>query len=188
MVTEARTAYEIVVTLNDIEPPVWRRLIVPDAIQLPAVHTTLQIAMGWTDTHLHQFLIGNQRLGIPDPEFDDGTIDEAPYQLDQLLTRENTSLLYEYDFGDGWEHTVTLEHTRPLESSETLPRCTAGERGCPPEDVGGPFGYMSFLEQYRDRTDPEHQAVVEWAGYYFDPESFAIDEVNKRLSQSIQRV
>ncbi|PWK53975.1 plasmid pRiA4b ORF-3 family protein [Pleionea mediterranea] len=186
MATDLRKRYQITVTLNDVKPLIWRRVLIPSSVQLDALHATLQLALGWTNSHLHQFLISGKRYGIPDPDFDDGVIEESGIRIEQLLKKEKQSLIYEYDFGDGWEHKIELEAILPFEASDQLPICIDGSRSCPPEDVGGPWGYMDFLTRFKDTSHPEHEETIEWVGEYFHPESFDIDEVNGLLAEYVQ--
>jgi len=182
MTKSLRNLYQIKVSLNDVKPPIWRRLLISNATNLAELHEIIQIAMGWTDTHLHQFTVENDRYGVPDPDYDDGTKPEGGVRIGSLLKEEKEWLVYEYDFGDGWTHKIILEKILPYEAGEVEPRCIGGCRRCPPEDVGGPWGYMDFLEIYEDKTHPEHEEMVEWAGDYFDPDGFDENEVNKILS------
>ena len=177
-----RYRYQIKVSLNGVTPPIWRRLLVSSAIELGELHEVIQIAMGWTDTHLHQFVIGGERYGVPDLDFEDETISENGIRIGSLLKKEKQRITYEYDFGDGWEHRILLEKILPFKSGETVPKCIGGRRGCPPEDVGGIWGYKEFLEAYKDKHHPEHEEMVEWAGEYFDPDRFDPAEVNEILS------
>lgn len=160
----------------------WRRLLISRVTDLAELHEVLQIAMGWTNSHLHQFVAGRKTIGVPDPDFPAGTVSEDGVRIDSLLKRAKDWITYEYDFGDGWEHKITLEKILPYQSGEEIPRCTGGRRGCPPEDVGGAWGYKEFLEAYKDKNHPEHEEMVEWAGEYFDPEHFDPAEVNEILS------
>ena len=175
--------YQIKVTLEGAKPPIWRRLKISSATDLAELHDIIQISMGWTDSHLHLFFAGRKYYGIPDPEFPDDTIPEKGIQIDSLLKREKDSLDYVYDFGDGWDHKITLEKILPITPGETVPRCITGRRGCPPEDIGGIWGYEEFLKAYTDKSHPEHEEFVEWAGECFDPERFDRLEVNEILSE-----
>ncbi len=103
-------------------------------------------------------------------------------RINSLLKKEKDWLTYEYDFGDGWEHKIVLEKILSYKADETVPRCIEGRRGCPPEDVGGVWGYQAFLEAYNDKNHPEHNEMAEWAGEYFNPERFDPAEVNAILS------
>ena len=175
--------YQIKVTLNGSKPPIWRRLLVPSSITLSKLHDVLQIAMGWTDSHLHQFVAGGRFYGQPDPDFDFDVINEKSVRLDRLLKKEKDSITYEYDFGDGWEHKIQLEKALPFDPNLTLPTCIKGKRACPPEDVGGIWGYQEFLQAIHDPSHPEHEEYLEWLGEKFDPEYFKVDEVNELLAK-----
>jgi len=175
--TQAST-YQIKVTLADSKPPIWRRLLVPSTITLAKLHDILQIAMDWTNSHLHQFIAKNQSYGVPDPEFSDDMKNEARVKLSEVLKKEKDAMVYEYDFGDSWYHKIILEKVLPYDPNVSLPRCTAGKRACPPEDCGGVWGYAGFLEAISDPKHPEHEEMLEWVGGEFDPEHFDIAEVN----------
>lgn len=140
--------------------------------------------MGWTDSHLHQFVAGGQCYGIPDPEFGfSEALDESQFKLSHLLKDEKDSIIYEYDFGDGWEHKITLEKMLPFDSKVALPLCIKANRACPPEDIGGVWGYQDFLEALNDDTHSEHETYKEWVGNNFDPAAYDIKEVNEALSK-----
>ncbi|MBK1720295.1 plasmid pRiA4b ORF-3 family protein [Thiocystis violacea] len=179
---KSKKIYQLKIGLVGAKPPIWRRLLILDATPLPVVHRAIQVAMGWTDSHLHQFMMGGEYFGIPDPEFGfEEILDENRYQLAQLLRAEKDSMIYEYDFGDGWRHKITLEKVLPLDPDAVLPRCLKGKGACPPEDVGGIWGYYGFLEALADKNHPEHENYLEWIGGDFDPDSFDIDQVNALL-------
>jgi hypothetical protein len=173
--------YQLKITLKDSQPPIWRRVEVPDTVTLAQLHQIIQAAMGWYDSHLHQFTIGRVRYGVPDPDDFEEVRDERRARLNQILTAPKQKLVYEYDFGDGWEHIVLLEKVISPEQGTNYPRCTAGKRACPPEDCGGVWGYESLLEAIRDPEHPEHTEMLEWAGEEFDPELFDLPMVNKML-------
>ncbi len=177
--TQAHT-YQIKVTLVDSKPPIWRRLLVPSSVKLDKFHQILQDAMGWTNSHLHQFRVGNQYFGVPDEESYGDVEDESLVKLNEVLRAEKDAMVYEYDFGDDWRHKIVLEKVLPVDPDVPLPRCTAGKRACPPEDCGGIWGYAELLETIHDREHPEHQSMLEWLGEGFDPEHFDIDAVNDR--------
>ncbi len=126
------------VELMHINPLIWRRLLVPYDIKLPKLHECLQMTMGWDDSHLHHFKVGEAVYGLPDPDWQGGEVlDEQRYRLAHLMDDTRREFLYEYDFGDRWEHRVVLEQFDAQSESMTYPICTAGQRACPPEDVGG---------------------------------------------------
>jgi len=175
--------YQIKVTLDDTHPPIWRRILVPDNATLRQLHDILQIVMGWQDEHLHMFTIEGLTYGDPaDDEYGElGTLNEAYYRLSQVIYGERQRLAYEYDFGDSWEHSLLVEKMLPPEEGLHYPLCLKGKRACPPEDVGGVWGYVRFLEAIRDPADDEHEEYMEWVGEEFDPEAFDLAEVNARL-------
>ena len=177
------STYQIHISLNRSKPPIWRRVLVSNAITLPKLHDVLQTAMGWTDAHPHQFIAGGKLYGVPDDEFGLEFTDGRKVKLGQLLKQEGDRLIYEYDFGDGWEHTVLLEKVLPADSGTRLPTCTAGRRACPPEDCGGIAGYAALLEAVQDPKHPEHEEILAWIGEDFDPEHVDLDSVNAELSR-----
>jgi len=178
-----RNIYQIKVTLQHTKPPIWRRLLVPTGITLRKLHVILQIAMGWTDSHLHQFIYRGQYYGQPDPEgWGIECIPETKVKIEDLLSREKSSMIYEYDFGDGWEHKITLEKILPYTKDTAVPVCLKGLRACPPEDCGGPYGYEDMLAILKEPGHPEYADVSEWfGGGDFDPDFFDIEETNGAL-------
>lgn len=177
-------AYQLKIGLKDVRPPVWRRLLVSGTDSLAQLHTVLQIAMGWTDTHLHEFVQGPVRYGEPDEDLPDGGFrDELRYRVEQVLRKSGDRLLYIYDFGDNWEHEVLLEKILPFDAGSTLPVCVKGRRACPPEDVGGACGFMELLKTLADPTDPDFTEALEWVADGFDPGRFDPVEVNDLLRE-----
>ena len=175
--------YQIKVTLKDSRPSIWRRIQAPGDVSLSRLHAVLQIVMGWTNSHLHQFKAGGRYYGEPDPEFADmiEVIDERQVRLNQIAPGVEARFVYEYDFGDSWEHELVVEKILPAETGAPYPRCTDGKCACPPEDVGGVWGYQELLEAMRDPRHPEHEDMVEWIGGEFDPEAFDLRGVNGAL-------
>lgn len=175
-------AYQLKVSLLEVEPPVWRRLLVPGTMSLDRLHTVIQKAMGWTDSHLHEFVIRGRRYGEPDPEEPDADLEhEWKATLRQVAPAEGLQFEYLYDFGDGWTHEVLVESITAQEKGSRYPVCLAGERRCPPEDCGGPYGYADFLKAIRDPNHPEHDEMLAWAGGAFDPEVLDLNAVNRKL-------
>ncbi len=185
--TSGSRVHQIKVTLNGVKPPVWRRLLVPSSVSLKVLHDILQMAMGWTDSHLHQFVARGQIFGIRDAEFGENTKNEARVRLDQVLIREKDAMVYEYDFGDGWTHKVVLEKISEPAESTAVPSCISGGGACPPEDCGGIWGYDEFLKAIGDSSHPEHMEMLEWIGGAFDPERFDVGEINKLLAPKRRR-
>lgn len=173
--------YRLKVTLRNSKPPIWRRFLVPASITLKRLHDSLQIVMGWTDSHLHQFTAHGVLYGPADPELDLEQENEGRTKLVQVLRLPKDRLLYEYDFGDGWDHDVVLEEVYESAPYEYYPVVLAGRRACPPEDVGGIHGYERFLQVLADPSNPEHADMLEWIGRVFDPEEFDVDEVNQDI-------
>lgn len=177
--------YQIKVTLRDSKPPIWRRLLVSSETTLAQLHEIIQIAMGWEDAHLHQFEIGDERYSLPMEDFfDDLDVkDERCVKLSKLVTGEDFKFVYEYDFGDSWDHIILVEKILPINSEQKLPVCINGKRACPPEDVGGVWGYDTFLEAIQNLDHPDHSMYIEWIGESFDPEVFDLDAINVALNR-----
>lgn len=175
--------YQIKVTLRDTHPPIWRRILVPGNTTLLKLHDILQIVMGWEDYHLHMFTIDRLLYGDPaaDVYGDLGTANEANYKLSQVIHREGKRFNYEYDFGDSWNHTLLVEKISTPQEGVRYPFCLKGRRACPPEDVGGVWGYKNFLEVLRDPSHDEHEDYLTWVGGDFDPQAFDLEEVNAWL-------
>jgi hypothetical protein len=186
------------VRLTDISPAIWRRFELRAEGTFWHLHCAIQDAMGWLDCHLHEFRFPTgdkeMRIGIRSPEIDEVEDEDTllagwETPLKDWFASTPTSCRYIYDFGDGWEHQVLLESRRPAVPGDRLPRCLAGERACPPEDVGGPAGYEDFLVAVLDPSHTRHREYVEWVGGPFDPECFRPEKVrfsrpSVRLRQS----
>jgi len=174
--------YQLKITLTDSKPPIWRRVQVASNTTLSELHRVIQVAMGWWDSHLHQFVIHGEYFGIPDPDWDSMEVtSERGVKLAEVISAEKDKLIYEYDFGDSWEHVILVEKILPSDPGISYPVCLKGKRACPPEDCGGIWGYSDFLEAIQDPDHPEHDDMLEWVGEEFDPEAFSLDEVNSRL-------
>lgn len=184
------TRYQIKIALRGVtKPPVWRRLEVPADLDLGQLHEVIQTAMGWQDCHLHVFSDGGTDYGLPDPEL--GHADERTIRLSQLLADVGDRLHYLYDFGDDWEHDITLEKIVPAGADMTGAICTVGSGACPPEGCGGAWGYQELKATLADPNADEHESMLEWLGLAspgdFDPRAFSAEEVNRRLDQSIRQ-
>ncbi len=181
--SKSQSIYQLKITLNDSKPPIWRRVLVPKNITFYQLHEIIQTVMGWDDYHLHQFMIDSQIYGNPeyDEYGDQETQNEKKYRLDQFVHSDGFKFRYEYDFGDGWLHDLVVEKILPKERGLDYPICIKGKRACPPEDVGGVWGYDNFLEAIADPTHEEHNDYLEWIGGEFDPTAFDLDGVNERL-------
>jgi hypothetical protein len=182
----ARTkVYQLKITLKDIKPPVWRRVLVPNC-SLDTLHEVIQAAMGWDNDHLHEFQIDGQRYTDPQSagQMDDEV--DAEFELDQLITKEKSKFTYNYDFGDDWRHEIVVEKILPPGEGVGFALCVDGKRACPPEDCGGPWGYMNFVDAIGDPSHEEHEQLLEWVGGEFDPEDFDPEEVSKRLRKIVR--
>ena len=186
MKNDVPAACRIKVTLRDIRPPIWRRLEIGTNITFEDLHHILQIAMGWTNSHLHAFDVGTTRIGPPDPEWPED-LNERRVLLRDVLRQGVRRFRYEYDFGDDWMHDIAVELLFEPEPEAALPRCTAGKRSGPPEDSGGPWGYGDNLVALRDADHPEHEEMAEWFPPEFDPEKFDVGAVNQRLQRLAKR-
>lgn len=182
--------YQLKITLKRSKPPIWRRVVVRADMTLDRLHGVIQIAMGWTNSHLHQFFAGAgfrvTCYGMPDPEFADmgtETLDEKRYSIADLAPAAKRKLTYEYDFGDGWEHEVKVEKLLPPDLAFKHPVCHAGAKACPPEDCGGIGGYYDLLEILVDSNHPDHEDMMDWIGGKWDTEMFDLDEVNRALKR-----
>ena len=157
-------------------------MVPPDAT-LGQLHTVLQVAMGWGDSHLHEFSCGGRRFGPPDPEEDSGTADENAEALSGVLGQVGAKVRYIYDFGDGWEHEIVLEKRLPADPKMVYPVCTAGKGACPPEDCGGLPGFYNLVEALQDPDHPSHDELREWLGGEYDAGHFSIADVNAKLAR-----
>lgn len=176
--------WQLRIELLEVTPTVWRRLLVPESTTLPKLHRVLQIALGWTNSHLHEFVIRGVRYSDPDPDWADELqhVDERGVVLEKALGADARCFDYVYDFGDDWHHVVLLEDRHP--QATPAPRsisCVAGANACPPEDVGGAHGYAEFLEAIADPNHEEHERYLTWAGGSFDPARFDLTAVNTAL-------
>ena len=184
----ANKIYQIQVALKECKPKIWRRLLIPSNLLLSDLHKIIQTAMGWTNTHLHQF-IKNRTYYTVKMEGDDmwdemDNVDYKKMKISDLLTKEKERISYEYDFGDGWQHEVILEKILPVDDTIKYPICLTGKMNCPPEDCGGVWGYENMLEILKQPKHEEYEELVEWLGDEdFDPEYFDKEEVNELLRE-----
>jgi hypothetical protein len=190
---DARRLWQVTITIADIEPAIWRRLLLPENLNFAQLHEVIQAAFGWTDSHLHHFIVGGLVVGAP--EFDhDGynryqTLNASEVFLRDLLIHDldAAKILYEYDFGDCWRHWITFDSQLIEQPGETYPQIVDGSRRAPPEDAGGPPGYESFLEAWRDPEHDEHKTMRTWAGRAFDPDAFDRDKTQKAIKSALRR-
>ncbi|MDQ3441953.1 MAG: plasmid pRiA4b ORF-3 family protein [Planctomycetota bacterium] len=167
-----KPVYQIKITLLGSRPSIWRRVLVPSDFTLEELHWIIQAAMPWTNSHLHQFIDKSGKF-YSDPRFGLGNLaDETRTPLSDLLGKPKDWIIYEYDFGDGWEHSVELEKIVAHEAKQKLPVCVAGKRAAPPDDCGGIGGYAHLLDVLKDPEHDEHDDMIEWLGGTFDPAVF----------------
>lgn len=176
----ARKVYQFKITLLEIKPLIWRKIVVKPDVNLYDLHKIIQTTMGWYNSHLHQFFDGDfiyapKEMGLDDCQ------DSKTVKLNKLLKEAGDNLSYTYDFGDGWEYEILLEEILQEDEKNQLPRCIGGKRNCPPEDCGGPWGYMDFLKIIKNKKHPEYEDMIEYAGENFDPEKFDKNFINNLL-------
>jgi pRiA4b ORF-3-like protein len=183
--TDGAAIYQMKITLSEIAPAIWRRLLVPADTSLARLHLIIQAAFGWLNYHLHQYIVDEQYIGEPNPEF----VDELPPMTDE---RDSTlrdvvdaeSIVYEYDFGDSWRHIIEFENAAVVpEAGVRYPICTGGARSRPPEDCGGTSGYEELLMVLADPDHDEHASMKTWVGRKFDAENFDLAVVNRALQK-----
>jgi hypothetical protein len=205
------TVVRLRILLAGIDPLVWRQVDVPVSLTLHDLHGVIQASMGWLDCHLHEFRVDGQPYGDPEVDEDRlfGTpaqvrrelrthgldkqaidemlergellLDESTVELGDLTSGRFVSFEYEYDFGDGWRHVIIVEDVGPAERGVRYPRCVAGSRACPPEDVGGLPGYAQMLEALADESHEDHQHYLDWLGGKWDAERFDLAGANDAL-------
>lgn len=181
------TVYQIKIVLRDSHPPIWRRMLVRGDITLHSLHRALQEVMGWENSHFHRFTFKKQDYGRPDPEGELKIKDDRGFRLDQVITGKGQCFIYEYDFGDSWEHYCVIEKVLSQDPLKPAALCMAGARACPPEDVGGIPGYEEFIEAVRHPNHQSHKEMIDWVGGAFDPEAFDPNRVNRRLQRLIKK-
>ncbi|MDI7776602.1 plasmid pRiA4b ORF-3 family protein [Asticcacaulis sp. EMRT-3] len=186
---ERNNAVQIRISLDEITPEVWRRLVVPASWDLQKLHLAIQAAFNWWDSHLHEFLIGGLRYGDAEFLMRDTFEDECrvfDYHEVRLsdFARPGSSFTYVYDFGDNWQHTVVIEDFLTVDPPPKKATCISGARARPPEDVGGFPGYENFLEIMADPDHDEHKQTKRWCGGHFDPEWFDLAMVDKDVQNA----
>ncbi len=176
------------VRLDDVKPVVQRRLQVPLTLRLDRLHLVLQAALGWTDSHLYEIRAGGVGWGLPDPDFEGGPLDARKARLfDVLKDADTKTIKYRYDFGDGWEHTIKVERIAEMVPGLVYPVLVEASGRCPPEDVGGPWGYSEFLKAIADPKHEEHLDVKRWVGADYDPEVVDVDALTAAVDALARR-
>lgn len=177
------------ITLLYLKPLVWRRFLILNNETLCNLRVAVQIVMGWQDSHLDCFTVGNDRYSISRSHMgeDFGLAGDKPAEpavLAYTLPKPGEPFYYTYDFGDSWEHELVVEKVLPIDPEVDYPCCLKGARACPPEDCGGPPGYMDLLQVLKKPKHEEYQDMLEWLGKKFDPKTFDLDKVNKQLRRT----
>ena len=166
----ADTIARLKIALDDVRPAVLRRIEVPFNIRLDRLHLAIQAAMGWTNTHLYEIRARDVGWGIPDRDWGDGPLDARKARLAAVLEDVGAKTLrYLYDFGDRWEHTIKVERLIDPEPGALYPRLIEASGRCPPEDIGGPWGYAEYLEAIGNPKHERHAEFKEWLAEDFDP-------------------
>ena len=176
-------AWQLKITLQESDPPIWRRLLVPGEVSLGELHWVIQTAMGWKNSHLHQFLVGDTAYGEPSPEAEWEIHDELAIRLSRVAPKKGSRFIYEYDFGDDWVHEIEVEVISQPEKPITHAICLDGNRACPPEDSGGMGGYEEMLRVLSNPRDEEYEDTRRWAGKGFNPDRFDPKRVNAKLKR-----
>jgi len=177
----SQAVYELKVTLEGTDPPIWRRFRVPCQITLADLHLVLQATMGWGNDHLYEFEVGKRRIGESSRDGDNRREDADRVRLRDVANRKGARLAYVYDFGDDWQHELIVEDTACSGAEAGKAVCISGERACPPEDCGGVWGYAELLDALYDPANPDLEERVEWLEQVhgaFDPEHFDLDAIN----------
>jgi Plasmid pRiA4b ORF-3-like protein len=184
------TSVVLRIELCDIEPLIWRRIVVPTSWPMSTLHRYVQWVMGWQDTHAHEFRIGDQ-IVAPDWWIEELSLDpdtgnhrnERRVKVATVVSEAAPAgeFEYAYDMGDGWRHRLVVEtdSSATARQFDRLPLCTAGENACPPDDVGGPHGYARFLAALADPEDEDYATMMGWIGGVFDPRGFDLNRLNR---------
>lgn len=180
--------YQLKIALKYSKPSIWRRIVVHGNTNLAVLHDIIQMTMGWEQAHLFCFDDGKNRYGWVDPDFDDGYMLQAEdVKLDDFLKEIKDTLIYEYDFGDGWEHSITLEKIFTTEEQAVVPKCLKAVNACPPEDCGGMGGYYYLLDILENPKHEDYKNMREWLGLKrgqsFDPSYVSVAEINEYLAE-----
>ena len=177
--------FQLKITLKESKPSIWRRFLVPENINLHKLHEVIQTVMGWEDDHLYAFVIkGKNYNGQPELDYEDDSEENKQTRstlLNKLINKENQTFSYDYDFGDNWEHDIVLEKITAKEPDKFYPVCIEGKNACPPEDVGGIYGYYETLEQLKNGNLDENELECTFGDEEFNPEEFNVEQVNEEL-------
>lgn len=187
MAGSAQKIVRLKIELSDIDPSIWRRVDVPADFPLCRLHDVIQAVFDWLDYHLHRFEVGDRIYGAPEYEDEDvggeRLYSDRNIKLGALLDRGVRRFTYRYDFGDDWEHGITVERVLDPEDGVEYPILVDGARRAPPEDCGGAPGFEAFLEAMQDEANEEHEAMMDWYGARFDPDDMALEAVEAMLGR-----
>lgn len=175
-----QSVFQLRITLDEVVPTVWRRLLVPGSVRLAKLHSMFQAAMGWTNSHLHSFTIEGQLFGMHFDDYPEDEIDEKEVTVLRAIG-EHRRFSYEYDFGDSWEHEVVVEDSMRLPHGLKHAVCLDGQNACPPEDCGGSHGYAELLRVLGDPGHEDHDRFTTWVGGPYDPTALDLVAVNAAL-------
>lgn len=175
--------FQIKISLDKTQPVIWRRVLVPASVTFFDLHHIIQISMGWTNSHLFEFKVGDYTIGYEDQRLEgfEDVANANDVRLDLLLMEEGKVFSYLYDFGDYWKHTITVERILQEEPGKLYPVCIEGELRCPPEDCGSIDGFYSMLGILKDKKHPDYRETKRWVGRGYDPENFDIAKINNEL-------
>lgn len=176
---------QLKITLRGSKPPIWRRVQVLNNMTFSDLHDVIQIVMGWTCSHLHQFVVANKYIGSV-AELEDEVLNEKRIKLSDYISGEKEKFRYEYDFGDDWDHIIEVEKILPVDPTQSYPRCLAGKRACPPEDCGGIWNYGALVEILANPDHPEYENMRDFVGDEFDPNEFDLNAVAQVFGGSDQ--
>ena len=186
----ADTIARLKIILDDVEPTVLRRVDVSFDIRLDRLHLTIQAAMGWTNSHLYEIRAGGVGWSTPYPDADwaGDFIDARKARLGDILEDIGTKTLkYLYDFGDGWEHTIKIERLVDPKPGMLYPSLIEAKGHCPPEDVGGPWGYSELLEALDDPSHQRRSEFKEWLADDFNPHVVDVDRLSEDVADLAKR-
>jgi hypothetical protein len=181
--TKSKTAFQLRITLQDVQPAVWRVFQVLDCALLD-LHETIQAVMGWENRHLYKYQVGDVRYFDPAACENSEVHDARQMKLSHVVSQGYERFAYVYDFGDHWQHVVEIESTFQPEDGVTFPVCLEGSGNCPPEDVGGAMGYARFLKVINEPQEEEYRHYLDWCGGWFDPDAFDLELVHRSLGQA----
>ena len=183
--SKRQTLYTLRIELLNIEPLIWRRIQIEGKASLAALHHVIQAAFGWSDAHLHEFEAGGRFFGNirhADADLREDLVDERKEAIAVTAVETGASFNYQYDFGDGWEHRIVVERIESIDQRLGYAKVLAGERACPPEDVGGTGGYDALVAAIRNSPSSEEAIrYLEWVGVDYDPERFDRHATNAAL-------